>query len=157
MPKINILLTLLQMYSCYRTALLKPVVESHEYREAFQYLGMLSPTELKSKLEACLECLKSELTKNPLGDGEFKHLVFLLLPEIESDEMDQIFGDTEFHLASLVSFMEGPPPSHTPAAKAEQPNTGEKTPEQTSAANTPVAKKKKMDMAELKNVTCLRP
>ena len=29
-----------QMYSVYRTALLKPVVESHEYREAFQHLGM---------------------------------------------------------------------------------------------------------------------
>ena len=45
----------------YRTALVKDVLESHEYREAFTFLGHLSAENLKAKLAAVIECLSGKL------------------------------------------------------------------------------------------------
>ena len=36
---------------------MKPVSETHEYREAFQYLRLLAAEGLRQRMENCVECL----------------------------------------------------------------------------------------------------
>ncbi|TRY76364.1 hypothetical protein TCAL_00012 [Tigriopus californicus] len=46
-----------QIYSLYRCAFLKPVCQTHEYRDVFDILKLLNPSELMKKMEAHGECL----------------------------------------------------------------------------------------------------